>query len=82
MHGAQVQRITEAGIELAVDSETFWLLYADYPWFAETSRAAIERVERHGPDHLHWPDLDVDLSVTGLREPWRFPLQAKPWPEK
>jgi hypothetical protein len=32
---------------------------------------------RPTPDHLYWPDLDVDLSVESIRHPERFPLRAK-----
>jgi hypothetical protein len=27
-----------------------------------------------GPEHLYWPDLDIDLSVESIEHPERFPL--------
>jgi hypothetical protein len=30
------------------------------------------------PDHLHWPDLDVDLSVESIEHPEKFPLHFDP----
>jgi hypothetical protein len=40
-------------------------------------RGAILRLDRPQPDHLHWPDLDVDLSVNSIEHPERYPLKAK-----
>jgi hypothetical protein len=37
-------------------------------------------VEFSSPDHLHWPDLDIDLSVGSLEHPEKFPLVSKKRP--
>ncbi len=29
------------------------------------------------PDHLHWPLLDVDLTVPSIRDPAAWPLVAR-----
>jgi hypothetical protein len=34
-------------------------------------------VEEHTPGHYYWPDLDVDLSLSIIRDPKRYPLTAK-----
>jgi len=31
-------------------------------------------LERPSPDHLYWPELDVDLSVRSIEHPEEFPL--------
>jgi hypothetical protein len=31
-------------------------------------------VEQPHPQHLHWPDLDVDLEVESLLAPEAYPL--------
>jgi hypothetical protein len=38
------------------------------------------RVTRPQPEHLYWPELDVDLSVESIEHPERFPLIARPTP--
>jgi hypothetical protein len=73
----EIGRIADRGFELVVDGERFFLAYADYPWFRDASEAAIRNVVSPGRGHLHWPDLDVDLSVAILRHPGRFPLQDR-----
>src|SRR3546814_7518272 len=29
------------------------------------------------PQHLYWPDLDIDLAVDSIRHPERFPLVSR-----
>jgi hypothetical protein len=29
------------------------------------------------PDHLYWPDLDIDLSLESIRHPENFPLISR-----
>ncbi len=38
---------------------------------------SILNVELTHPQHLYWPDLDVDLSVESIEHPERFPLISK-----
>jgi len=42
----------------------------------------LTAVERPSPHHLHWPDLDVDLSVESIEHPERYPLTSKVRREK
>jgi Protein of unknown function (DUF2442) len=50
----------------------------EYPWFKLAPVEAILRLEQPQPGHLHWPDLDIDLSVDSIEHPDRYPLKAKP----
>jgi predicted DNA-binding transcriptional regulator YafY len=36
--------------------------------------ADLACIERPTPDHLRWPDLDVDLSIDSIDHPERYPL--------
>jgi hypothetical protein len=38
---------------------------------------AILHVQRPGPTHLHWPELDVDLSLDTIEHPERYPLRSR-----
>jgi hypothetical protein len=64
-----------------VDERESFLPFAEFPWFREAPIAAVVRVEFTPPDHLHWPLLDVDLSVESLRNPERFPLVSRVRPK-
>ncbi len=63
----------------------FWLLlgerelfvpFSEFPWFAEAPIGKIVNVEWPSPDHLYWPELDVDLSVRSIEKPTEFPLTS------
>jgi hypothetical protein len=38
---------------------------------------AILNLERPVPQHLRWPDLDVDLAVESIEHPERYPFKSK-----
>lgn len=66
-----------------ISKHGFWLLLADeellvpfdqFPWFRKGTIEQISEVQWPSPDHLYWPDLDVDVSVQSIRNPSAFPL--------
>ncbi|MFH0825240.1 MAG: DUF2442 domain-containing protein [Pseudomonadota bacterium] len=73
----EVTVISRHGLWLPVDEEELFLPFDEFPWFMDAPLAAILKVERPGPDHLHWPALDVDLKLESIRHPERYPLKAK-----
>jgi hypothetical protein len=48
-----------------------------FPWFREASIGQLSRIERPTGDHLHWPDLDVDLTLDGIEHPDAYPLVSR-----
>jgi hypothetical protein len=74
---AEVTNISRHGFWLLLDERELFLPFEGYPWFRRASVEAILRLERPQPDHLHWPDLDIDLSVDSIEHPERYPLKAK-----
>ena len=74
---AEVTNISRHGFWLLVDERELFLAFAEYPWFKRAPVEAILRLEQPRPGHLHWPDLDVDLSVDSIEHPERYPLKAK-----
>jgi hypothetical protein len=74
---AEVTNIDGFGIWLLVDDREFFLPYRDYPWFRQATVDQILDVRLPSPDHLHWPALDVDLSLASLEHPDDFPLMAR-----
>lgn len=74
---AEVTNISQHGFWLLLDGRELFLPFEDFPWFRRASVEAILRLERPAPGHLHWPALDVDLSVESIEHPERYPLKAK-----
>lgn len=82
MHGmttsrVEVTNVDSQGIWLFVDPKEHFLPYEEFPWFKEAKLSDVLNVELLSGGHIHWPSLDVDLSIEILENPQRFPLKAK-----
>ena len=55
------------------DYEMF-LSFDKLPWFADAPVKKILNVETPSPNHLYWPDLDVDLTTEIIMNPENYPL--------
>ena len=55
-------------------NKEYFLPYTDSPWFRAARVEQILNVELLHGEHLHWPDLDVDLALDSLAQPEAFPL--------
>jgi hypothetical protein len=75
--GAEVTNISKHGFWILVDDREHFLPFEDFPWFEKAPVHAILNVERPMPHHLHWPELDVDLTLESIEHPERYPLRAK-----
>jgi hypothetical protein len=73
----EVTNISQDGFWLLIDEREHFLPFDDFPWFRRAAVEAILRVERPHPGHLHWPDLDIDLTLESVKDPARYPLVAK-----
>lgn len=74
---AEVTNISKHGFWLLLDEEELLLPFDQFPWFKSATVEQITTVERPSPEHLYWPQLDVDLAVQSIRQPEAFPLAAK-----
>ena len=74
---AEVTNISKHGFWLLVDGRELFLPVTEFPWFKRAPVEAILRLDRPTPGHLHWPDLDVDLSLDSIEHPERYPLKSQ-----
>ena len=74
---AEVTNISQHGFWLLLDGRELFLPFDEFPWFRQAAVDAITRLERPAPRHLYWPLLDVDLSISSIEHPERYPLRAK-----
>ncbi len=74
----EVTNISRHGFWLLHGERELFLPFEEYPWFKRAPVEAILGLEQPQPGHLHWLDLDVDLSVEQIEHPERYPLKAKP----
>jgi hypothetical protein len=73
----EVTNISKHGFWLILDGTELFLSFEDFPWFAEATVAAIMNVHRPAPQHLYWPDLDIDLELESISHPERYPMMSK-----
>jgi hypothetical protein len=74
---AEITNISKHGFWMLIDGRELFLAFEDFPWFKQATVEAVLRLERPGPGHLHWPDLDVDLALESIEHPERYPLKSK-----
>lgn len=70
----EVTHVSKHGLWLLRDDEELFLPFEQFPWFRHATIEQITHVEAPGPDHLYWPDLDIDLAIESIRHPEAFPL--------
>lgn len=73
----EVTHVSRHGFWLLLDGEELLLPFADFPWFRQATIEQLSDVSWPSPDHLYWPQLDVDLSLASIRDPAAFPLVAR-----
>jgi hypothetical protein len=74
---AEVTNVSRHGFWVLLDAEELFLPFAEFPWFRDVPIGKIMHVELPSPNHLYWPELDVDLAVESIRHPERFPLVSQ-----
>jgi len=71
-----VTNISAHGFWLYIDGRELFVAFRHFPWFADAPVRQLTRVEWPSPDHLYWPELDLDLSVRSIEHPEEFPLAS------
>ncbi len=74
---AEVTQIDSHGIWILVKDKEYFLPYDDFPWFKKARVSDVFQVELHHGVHLHWPSLDVDLTLKSLDHPENYPRVAE-----
>lgn len=72
--GAEITNISGNGIWLLVHGQEHFLPFKQFPWFQDAPVRKILHVEMPSPEHLYWPDLDVDLELECILHPDSYPL--------
>jgi Protein of unknown function (DUF2442) len=73
----EVTNISKHGFWLLLDERELFLAFEHFPWFKRATVDSIVNLERPAPEHLRWPDLDVDLALDSIEHPEHYPLTSK-----
>jgi len=74
---AEVTHISKNGFWILLGDEELLVPFEHFPWFKKATVEQISDVNWPTPDHLHWPSLDIDLSVQSIRQPQDSPLTSQ-----
>jgi len=74
----EVTDISPFEVWILYRGKEYFLEFARFPWFMNAPVRKVFHVTEEGPEHLRWPDLDVDLSLDSIRHPGAFPLVYEP----
>jgi hypothetical protein len=75
--GVELTNVSQYGLSLLIDGRERYLPYDRFPWFRHATIAQLSAIERRTPGHLHWPQLDVDLTLESIDRPQDFPLVSR-----
>lgn len=70
----EVTNVSKHGFWVLIEEREVFLAFEAFPWFKDAPIGKLVQVELVSPDHLYWPELDVDLEVESILHPERFPL--------
>jgi hypothetical protein len=73
----EVTNVSRHGSWLLLGGRELFSPFETFPWFRDAPIAKLVHVRLPSPEHLYWPDLDVDLAVESIEHPERFPLVSK-----
>jgi hypothetical protein len=73
----EVTNVSPHGFWILLGGRELFVSFREFPWFADAAVAKIAKVEWPSPDHLYWPELDIDLSVRSIENPTEFPLSFR-----
>jgi len=73
----EVTNVSAHGFWVLLGSEELHLPFTQFPWFRDAPVVKLTHVTRPSPDHLYWPELDIDLAVESIKHPDRFPLVSR-----
>jgi len=73
----EITNISQHGFWIYYCGKEFYVQFSHFPWFRDSKIAEILNLEADRNGNLHWPDLDVDLSIRILENPEEYPLIAK-----
>jgi len=74
---AEVTNVSAHGFWLLIGVREMFVPFDEFPWFRDAPVGQILNVLLQAPNHLYWPDLDIDLAVESIEHPERFPLVSK-----
>lgn len=78
----ELANVSVHGMWILLEDRELYLPFEQFPWFRNASIRQLANIERSQPNHLYWPDLDVDLTVESIEHPEKYPLVSRARPAR
>lgn len=75
--GAELANVSQHGLWVLVDGAEYYLAFDRFPWFRNATIGQLARIEMPQPNHLHWPEIDIDLTIDMIERPEAYPLVSR-----
>ncbi len=59
----ELASIGSEGLLIRVEGRERFLPFRKYPWFAWATSRELADVQMLAPDHLYWPELDINVIL-------------------
>jgi len=73
----EVTNISAHGFWLLIDDKEYFLPFSEFPWFRNARINEITEVKLISDQHLYWEKLDIDLTLSMIQNPNKYPLISK-----
>lgn len=73
----EITNISKHGIWIYVVEKEYFIPFDKFPWLKEGKLYDLMEVELFNGYHLHWPKLDIDLTINQIENPDQYPLIYK-----
>ena len=73
----EITAVTKNGIWILIDEKEYFIPFKDYPELLKLPLDEILKVKFNPPEHLYWEKADIDIELTALEKPEKFPLKYK-----
>ena len=73
----EVSVISRNGIVMTINGNEYYLSYDKFPWFKHAAVDDVFNVRMTGRSRIRWDALDVDLSMSIISNPDKYPLVAE-----
>ena len=70
---AEVTHISRNGLIMWVKDREYYLPYDKFPWFKRAAEDDEYNVQLLGRERIRWDALDVDLSLSIIANPDKYP---------
>ncbi len=69
--------INDLGLWVLVEEKEYFVPFAEYPGFKDSSVNQILNIKYLPPSQLHWDEIDMDIELQALVKPEAYPLVFK-----